>query len=122
LQEVAIDSFKLYGYQEIVNLNPQKRGTAILCKESFKIGDVVKLADGRGIAMEVEGVLFVNVYAPWGSQNRQERAAFFEKGITPLLRRYQGKAVFGGDFNCVIDKNECWGRGICQSLAEVVNG
>ena len=39
----------------------------------------------------------------------------------PLFRRYQGKAIFGGDFNCVIDKNESGGRGICLSLAKVVN-
>jgi len=117
LQEV---SFSFYGYQEIINLNPQKRGMAILCKDGLPLKNVELLPDGRGIALKMADVLFVNIYAPSGSQHKRDRDDFFAKNITPLCRCFDGKVIFGGDFNCVIEKNQASGREICRPLLQIV--
>lgn len=104
LQEVAVERFKFYGYEEIVNLNAQRRGTAVLYKEGMAVSGVVRLPDGHGIAMCSGDTVFVNIYAPSGSQHRLERKNFFAEGITPLFGGVIKEIVFGGDFNCIVEK------------------
>lgn len=121
VQEVAVKSFNFYGFEEVVNLNETKRGTAILFKESLVSRGAVKLADGRGVAVLIGDTVFVNIYAPSGAQHRKERKEFFSEGVTPLFAGSYEKIVFGGDFNCVIDKTDSTGNSpICANLAKIV--
>jgi len=76
LQEVAVESFNFYGYKEIVNLNRERRGTAVLFKESIPVKSVCQLSDGRGVAVQFRDVVLINIYAPSGSQNRQQKRLF----------------------------------------------
>jgi len=121
LQEVAVETFNFYGYQEVINLNPQKRGTAVLVKEGFVLNSIVQLPDGRGIAFNIGDVVFVNIYAPSGAGNKRERSDFFAEHVTPLFRFYNGKVVFEGDFNCIIERNNAGSREICYSLLKIVS-
>jgi len=96
LQEVAVESFNFYGYKEIVNLNRERRGTAVLFKESIPVKNVCQLSDGRGVAVQFGDVVLINIYAPSGSQNRQSRNVFFADGMTPLLQGRLSKLILGG--------------------------
>ena len=46
---------------------------------------------------------FLNVYAPSGSNNRNERAIFFSRELFRSINLYPGFTwIMGGDFNCVL--------------------
>lgn len=123
LQEVSVPHFNFYGYQEIVNMGPDRRGTAILYKDNLPISNVVILPCGRGISAKFGHVNLVNVYAPSGSQKRQERAMFFGAEVLPLFCHAVDDVILAGDFNCVLREADTTGRpNVCGPLRAIVEG
>lgn len=77
LQEVGTSELhNIFGYNIESNVLPDERGTAVVIQDHIPYKDVIKLPDGRGIALRVENIHIVNVYAPSGSQKRRERQKF----------------------------------------------
>ena len=123
LQEVSVPSFNFFGYNEIVNLGPDRRGTALLYKENLPLTHPVCLPCGRGIGVRFGHCTLVNVYAPSGNQSRQERALFFSADIVPLFVHAIDHVILAGDFNAVLRKEDTLGCAtICGPLRGVVDG
>ena len=117
LQEVSVSNFNFFGYKEIINVGPERRGTALLFKENLPIAQVVKLPCGRGIAAKFGHVNVLNIYAPSGSHNRQARSLFFAVDILPLFANVVDDIILAGDFNSVLRDTDTTGHAnICGSL------
>ena len=122
LQEVVLKNFDfIHGYKSIVNVDERSRGTAIIYKEGFKMEKKKMLTNGRGISCVLNGVTFVNIYAPSGNNNKKEREHFFANEMTWLLAEMREQVVLGGDFNCVLRSNDSTsGQNQSATLKEIV--
>ena len=124
----------LNNYFEII-LNPShnlKGGTAI-CVDKKLPCEVISTdmdAEGQiiGIRMNCFGkvIPLLNVYAPSGTNRKQEREEFFEQKILYYLRHNMENLIFGGDFNCVVslkdtssDDNRLVSNGLCKLLSSL---
>jgi exonuclease III len=56
-----------------VNIGTEKRGTATLAREGLTVCDEKRLPSGRGLAVKIKDIWYVNVYAPCGAERRVER-------------------------------------------------
>lgn len=122
LQEVATPAFNFPGYEELVNLGPRRRGTAILFRTGVQLSDVIQLPSGRALSARLGDVTIVNVYAPSGTQGRKERDRFFEVEVAPLLASAGDRFVWGGDFNAVLSGAETTGTAYpCLTLKRIVS-
>ena len=54
------------------------------------------------ISIESQHLHFLNVYAPSGSNRKNEREELFNNEILYYLRNSLGNTIFGGDLNCII--------------------
>lgn len=123
LQEVAITDFSfLSGYNSVVNMNENKRGTAILMKDTIHYTDVRLLESSRGISLKINNTRLVNIYAPSGSQSTAQREEFFSGEICNLMQIGED-LILGGDFNCVIFEDDCknFAYNKSKKLASLVN-
>lgn len=78
LQEVTHTDFEMIrGYTAHLNVGTNKRGTAILTREQISLTNITRLPSGRGMAASYQGIWLVNLYAPSGTANRQEREDFY---------------------------------------------
>ena len=78
LQEVTHTDFEMIrGYAAHLNVGTKKRGTAILAREQISLTKITRLPSGRGMAASYQGIWLVNLYAPSGTANRQEREDFY---------------------------------------------
>lgn len=104
LQEVTAEVVaSISRFRVISNVDPETTcGTAILTAPEVEVKDVDILPNGRGTACVIQDILFVNVYAPSGTDNKRLRSAFFSQDICPLFYRNRRRIIFGGDFNCVL--------------------
>lgn len=110
LQEVENVQLELPGFDLIFNVDERRRGTAIAVKQLLQYKNVHRSLDSRLISLLIGEVTFVNVYAPSGSQNRNNRESFFNS-IVPFYLRTSNYVVFGGDFNCVVNERDATGSG-----------
>ena len=65
----------------------------------------------------------LNVYAPSGTNKKQEREDFFSQKILYYLRHNVENLVFGGDFNCVVspkDTSSTNDRLVSNSLSNLI--
>lgn len=69
LQEVARTNIDIPGYRIEYNVDERRRGTAIAFKSYFNCSRVNRSIDSRLISLCINGVTFINVYAPPGTQN-----------------------------------------------------
>jgi exonuclease III len=77
LQEVTHTDFNMMtGYNAYTNVGINKRGTAMLTKETIKLTKITRLPSGRGMAAYCRGVWIVNAYGPSGSSYRHQRDIF----------------------------------------------
>lgn len=107
LQEVWTIDLKVPGFVEILNVCSIKNiGTAFLIREGIPVKNIERLESGRAISLEIFDVTFINAYAPSGNTHRSERATFFKEEIIYLLRKNPSSLVFGGDFNCVLNRKD----------------
>jgi exonuclease III len=110
LQEVTHDNFDtVRGYNAILNIGMEKRGTAILAKWEHTLREIKRLPSGRSIAATLLDVWIINVYAPSGAEKRHDREIFFNQGITYLFPTSSTRLIMAGDFNCVTSSVDCSG-------------
>jgi exonuclease III len=55
------------------NLGTERRCTAILTKEGLRFDKMKCIPSGRGIAVELQGVWYLNVHAPSGAERKTEK-------------------------------------------------
>jgi len=111
LQEVTHTDFDMIrGYTAHLNIGINKRGTAILTREQISLTNITRLPSERGMAASYQGVWFVNLYAPSGTANRQERKDFYNVELVYLMRSLPPTKIVGGDFNCVLSQADCTGN------------
>jgi len=124
LQEVTHPlNVGLYGYTVYYNIGTNRRGTAILARDTVHITNISKLPSGRAIAAPLGTLLNINIYAPSGTAKRQEREAFFNNDLPYILGTASDDILLGGDFNCVLGANDSTGHGtFSRSLATLVQG
>jgi len=70
----------------------------------------MRLPSGRGMAASYQGIWLVNLYAPSGTANRQEREDFYNVHLVYLLRSLPPTMLVGGDFNCFLSQADCTGN------------
>ncbi|HEY9833652.1 MAG TPA: reverse transcriptase domain-containing protein, partial [Stenomitos sp.] len=87
------------------NMGPRKLGTAILIRKGVSYKRELLEPDGRLISIDVGSVTVINVYAPSGSANKEERNEFFRKTVPAYAATSKLPIVMMADFNCVDDTN-----------------
>jgi exonuclease III len=86
LQEVVCTTLSgIRNYETYLNIGSNMRGTAILVKYGIEVGDVKRLATGRGMAAHILNKWFINVYAPSGTEKKAERERFYTTDMATLL-------------------------------------
>jgi len=124
LQEVT-DGDKLVckGYHSTINIGTTGRGTAILHKLNIQLHRIEIIPSGRGTAVYFDDTCIVNIYAPSGIAKRAEREDFFNSDIIELLPLKPTKLILAGNFNRVINNNDCTGQRTCsRALERLIKG
>ena len=124
LQEVTHTDFEMIrGYTAHSNIGINKRGTAILTRQQISQTNITRLPSGRRMVASYQGIWLVNLYAPSGTANRQEREDFYNVELVYLLRSLPPTMIVGGDFNCVLWQAECTGNmNYSKVLDKLVHG
>jgi hypothetical protein len=78
----------------------------MLMKAELTARNVIRSPTGRGIALELNGVWIINVYAPSGAESKTEREAFFNKDIPLLLPPVLFDTMLAGYFNSVLKADD----------------
>ena len=135
LQEVTLSSDQLlsqvskYGYTAESNIdlmNPTAMGTGLVWQKHLKTSDVFSVVECRGQSLTFGPYTFLNIYAPSGSQNRQQRREFFGQDLFRLVRGCTSGffPILGGDFNSVLsakDTERNFADKKCPALQDLVN-
>jgi hypothetical protein len=65
----------------------------------------------------------INIYAPSGSERKQERESFYNTDLPYLLPGYHTDIILAGDFNCVLSHLDATGRrNYSRALDKLVTG
>ena len=101
LQEVTFKQCPLLEaeYEIVFNLGPKKLGTAMLLRRGLRAKSTLKEPEGRLISVELEGLNYVCVYAPSGSEAKLERDIFLRQTVPAYVLTSKKPAVIMGDFN-----------------------
>lgn len=125
LQEVAYENFTFVpSYTAIVNISPEKVGTAILLRKNLQFDHPILDPSGRIISVIVHGINFVNIYAYSGTNKKKLRDEFFRSDIVVHLAKSKCElSVIGGDFNCILDKADSNSavKNFCSGLSSLVD-
>ena len=122
LQEVAVPSFNAFGSDEVVNLGPGRRRTAIL-HENIPLNTFHRTPCGRAISCVFEEVTLVNIHVPSGSDRRKNRNDFCRFDLPVVFQQAVDNIVLAADFNCVDRPEDCTGEfSPCAGLTALVNG
>jgi len=85
--------------------------------------NIRKLPSGRGIAGTLVDTWIINIYAPSGAGKRRERETFFNNELAILLPTGPQELLLAGEFNCVINPDDCTGSpNLSKALASVIAG
>ena len=134
LQELTITSGQLklfvakYGYSAEANTNlldVTELGTGMIWKSDLPVKDVTSVVHCRIQMAKLGPYSLLNIYAPSGSNNRQERRDFFGQDIFNLVRSSSTYPVISGDFNCVLsaqDTERNFSEKKCPALTDLVRG
>ena len=77
--------------------------------------------------MLLKSCVVVNIYAPSGSDKRQERASFFREDVFQALHMFpESRLVLGGDFNCILSPLDVenrfgYNQKMCMTLKDLVS-
>lgn len=120
LQEVENEQLSLPGFVVVANVDHARRGTAIALKSHIQYSHVEKSLDGRLIALRVQNITVVNMYAPSGTALRATREEFFNGTLAYYLRNRTEHTILVGDFNCVLRPCDSSGPNTSPSLRRTV--
>lgn len=109
LQEVALTTLSIPGFNVIFNVDERRRGTAIAIRNYFTYNNVERSLDTRITSIRINGVTLINVYAPPGTQNRAARENFFNAILPHYFYNATETVVIGGDFNCTVNQKDATG-------------
>lgn len=109
LQEVARTNIDLPGFRIEYNVDERRRGTAIAIRIYFNCNRIDRSFDSRLISLSINGVTFINVYAPPGTQNRTARENFYKETLPHYYHHASDTVVIGGDFNSVVNLKDATG-------------
>ena len=56
-----------------------------MVKEGITLNDIKRIPSGRGIAAKFNGTWIVNIYAPSGTEKKQEREHFYNSELTYIF-------------------------------------
>jgi exonuclease III len=90
-------------YNAWVNIGTEKRGTATLAREGLTVYDEKRLPSGRGLAVKIKDIWYVNVYASSGAERRVDREYFFNAELLLILPVAPTALLIAGDINCILD-------------------
>ena len=116
LQEINIieDSFSscntiCSSFNIISNNAANKYGTASIIKSDFSPSSVLFDTKGRAIVFDIGAITIANLYLPSGSDSlsKAEREEYSAATIPQLLLNRQDSGCIGGDFNCILNKEDC---------------
>ena len=112
LQEVKMDTKQLSDIVKRLNykcesntcpINPLKPGTALVWKSDLLVA--AQTVEPRRVQiLQGQGIAIMNVYAPSGSGNKEEREGLFSGEVALALRGLGAgvQVVAAGDWNCVL--------------------
>lgn len=120
LQEVENDKLSIPGYTVVCNVDHARRGTAIALKEHIQFSNVERSLDSRLLAMRINNVTLVCIYAPSGSQYRAERKYFLNNTVAYYLRHNPQNVILAGDFSCVLRQSDATGSNPSPALSATV--
>ena len=117
LQEVTLSTEELkaalqntqYNCEANVNVvSPTHPGTAAVWREDLPAPQVTSLVTCQLQAVQIGLQVFLNVYAPSGSENKRARALLFTRNMVPhlLQPQYRLLPVLAGDWNCLLQAQD----------------
>ena len=134
LQELTLTSGQLklfvakFGYSAEANTNLldiTELGTGMIWKSLIPVSDVTSVVQSRIQMAKLGPYTLLNIYAPSGSNHRQERRDFFGQDIFNLVRGSSSYPLIAGDFNCVLsaqDTERNFSDKKCPALTDLVRG
>jgi exonuclease III len=134
LQELTLTSGQLklfvakFGYSAEANTNLldiTELGTGMIWKSHIPVSDVTSVVQSRIQMAKLGPYTLLNIYAPSGSNHRQERRDFFGQDIFNLVRGSSSFPLIAGDFNCVLsaqDTERNFSDKKCPALTDLVRG
>ena len=95
-------------YNIITNNSQNKYGTATFVKNEFNVENISFDSNGRIIVFDIENLTFGNFYLPSGTDadSRSRRENYCCEIIPQLLINSKDSGCLGGDFNCIINKED----------------
>ena len=94
----------------LIHKNSNNRyGTASLIKFCLQIENVILHESGRIITFDIADLTLGNIYLPSGTDGntRSSRESFCGDTIPTLLINSKSSGIVGGDWNCIIAKEDC---------------
>ena len=116
LQETFIDdntfsecSYISSNFITIQNNSHNNFGTASLVRSDLQAENIILHESGRIILFNIGDITFGNVYLPSGTDghSRASRESFSSNIIPNLLINSRSDGIVGGEWNCIIDKEDC---------------
>ena len=131
LQEVTQGTQELsllvrrFGYAAVASLREDTGagGVAVVYKVALPVQEVQELAPGHLQLIKTDIINIINIYAPSGNNNRDQRRTFFGDILLRNLRLRNNLPILIGDFNCVIHRNdtmENYNLKKCDALRDIV--
>ena len=93
----------------ISNNAANKYGTASIIKSDITPSNIMFDTKGRAIVFDIGNLTLANLYLPSGSDatSKAEREEYFAAIVPQLLLNRQDDGCIGGDFNCILSKQDC---------------
>lgn len=108
--EVLCNLLHDIGFQAASNVDPDnlnRPGTAIVWRDGVSMSSVEVLIECRCQVATIGSLNILNLYAPSGSNKRQERAIFFGQSLFHFIMQIKGQPlVAAGDFNSVLKPSD----------------
>lgn len=99
---IMYNNIWLSGYDFIMNVGQNNRGTDITFKVGIQLNNLVCNDDGSVISATLNAINYINIYALSGSQNNRDRNFFFQEQIKIHLDLfYSLTSIIICDFNWV---------------------
>ena len=97
------------GFQTEVNvdIDSSRPGTAIAWKSNLPVDEVFTIVPCRAQLLKMGIHVVMNIYAPSGSNKRQDRSVFFSQEVFRAFNLFPYSSyVLAGDFNCVLSAQD----------------